>query len=258
MNNNLALKLIKQINYELAAKIDIAEMHKNYFIPLNVQNNVFFVAISINSNKNNITEYLKNIFDNKVEFIHLGKEDYESLSEMFFEKITPSTNTVNDDILTIDDELDLELDINDGDEKEIKVSIKVLAKDRRTVKTVSEFSHIAKKDSSDTVFESENLLGEDEVLVCEIEGDYVKDRAFYRHGALALRPTEAELEIDEVCRTVTVRAGAEYIHSAMLSGNAIFDDNCFSLLPGESRTVAYRPLKTGSPECIEAEAYTLV
>ena len=148
--------------------------------------------------------------------------------------------------------------INDGDEKEIKVSIKVLAKDRRTVKTVSEFSHIAKKDSSDIVFESENLLGEGEVLVCEIEGDYVKDRAFYRHGALALRPTEAEFEIDEVCRTVTVRAGAEYIHSAMLSGNAIFDDNCFSLLPGEARTVAYRPLKAGSPECIEAEAYTLV
>ena len=71
-------------------------------------------------------------------------------------------------------------------------------------------------------------------------------------------PDITELEINEVCRTVTVRAGAEYIHSAMLSGNAIFDDNCFSLLPGEARTVAYRPLKTGSPECIEAEAYTLV
>lgn len=32
----------------------------------------------------------------------------------------------------------------------------------------------------------------------------------------------------------------KYIHAVMLDGDFIFDDNCFSMLPVETRTVKFR------------------
>ena len=44
-----------------------------------------------------------------------------------------------------------------------------------------------------------------------------------------------------------------YVHAVELEGEAVFSDNCFSLLPGESRKVAVRGAK---PETITVQAYT--
>jgi len=52
--------------------------------------------------------------------------------------------------------------------------------------------------------------------------------------------------------TVTVRADS-YIHAVELEGDAVFSDNCFSLMPGEVRTVSYAPNGKSS---ISAAAYT--
>ena len=60
--------------------------------------------------------------------------------------------------------------------------------------------------------------------------------------------------MDASARTVTVRADG-YVHAVELEGSAVFEDNCFSLLPGESRTVRYTPIGPDAGE-ITMTAYT--
>lgn len=92
-----------------------------------------------------------------------------------------------------------------------------------------------------------------ETLVAELIASGKRDRTFYRPGALELVPTEVGCTVDEAACTVTVTA-AHYVHAVELEGDAVFADNCFSLLPGESRTVTYTPL---SPTAVTHTAYTV-
>jgi len=95
-------------------------------------------------------------------------------------------------------------------------------------------------------------LSEGEFLVAEIDSNMGSDRTFYREGALDIVPTDIEMSADTANCTVTVRADS-YIHAVELEGDAVFSDNCFSLMPGEVRTVSYAPNGKSS---ISAAAYT--
>ena len=91
-----------------------------------------------------------------------------------------------------------------------------------------------------------------EVLLCDVSGDDVHDRAFYQSGALDLVPCDVEV-IEITADSITLCADA-YVHAVELEGEAVFDDNYFSLLPGERRTVPYRPC---GAEPITVQGYTL-
>lgn len=93
----------------------------------------------------------------------------------------------------------------------------------------------------------------DAVLVAELTTDESADRTFYRPGALKLTPAAVELQVNEADRTVTVSAKS-YVHAVELEAEAVFSNNCFSLLPGESRTVSYAPI---APSSITCTAYTI-
>lgn len=95
-----------------------------------------------------------------------------------------------------------------------------------------------------------------ELLLCEIEGAGYRDRAFYREGGLPLARAEVCAVVNKIEQTVTLTAGERYLHAVTLTGEAVFEDNCFSLLPGESRTLHYRTLKGATDTDITAEAYT--
>lgn len=146
--------------------------------------------------------------------------------------------------------------IHDGAAGAIKGTVRVLSADRKTIKDSHEFWCLAEKASVTVAFEREEPLSDGEILLCDIEGEFGHDRAFYRNGALPLSPTLANIEIDEETNTLTITAD-EYVHALTLSGNAIFEDNCFSLLPGESRTISFRPLKEDLPVVLSFEAYTI-
>jgi hypothetical protein len=45
--------------------------------------------------------------------------------------------------------------------------------------------------------------------------------------------------------------------AAVISANAIFDDNCFSLMPFETRTIPYQTAKDCEDAHLSVEAYTL-
>ena len=54
-----------------------------------------------------------------------------------------------------------------------------------------------------------------------------------------------------------VSAKGKYIHAVMITGDAVFEDNGFSLLPYETRTVAYKQIGDRAHGVLSVEAYTL-
>ena len=130
MDNSIITKLIKKINFDLADKFELAVAKELSFVPVNTQNNVFFIAVYSNSNKDSITKYVSKIIDNKIEFIYLTKENFDQLFDAFLKKFSAKyggainadinsntlsfdTNEVEDDIIINDDD---ELIIDDDDD----------------------------------------------------------------------------------------------------------------------------------------------
>ena len=81
--DDITKKLIKKVNFELAGKIDLSSIRELSFIPVNIQNDKFFVAISSLSIKSRVRDCIAKVSDCKVEFIHLAKESYDSLLHDF-------------------------------------------------------------------------------------------------------------------------------------------------------------------------------
>ena len=79
MDNSIIKKLINKINADIAEKFDLSVIKKLAFIPINLQNDVFFVAIYSNSDKDKIREYVASVIEYKLEFIYLTKENFARL-----------------------------------------------------------------------------------------------------------------------------------------------------------------------------------
>lgn len=102
----------------------------------------------------------------------------------------------------------------------------------------------------------EDKLPEGSILVCEITADGVYDRAFYKTGNLSMLPSNAVRIVSQTERSVTVTAD-KYVHAVELDGEFVFEDNYFSLLPDEVRTVTYRPTKDAKTDTLTVSAYTI-
>lgn len=129
-----------------------------------------------------------------------------------------------------------------------------LSRDGRATDELCRFAQEIGADSACTVA-TLPLPTDGETLICDMESDTGHDRTFYRDGALPLRPAHIYVTQDTNAHTVTVSA-KEYVHAVMLTGDAIFEDSCFSLLPDEARTITYTPRGAGHTP-ITVQAYTL-
>ena len=132
--------------------------------------------------------------------------------------------------------------------------IRVLIVDQDSVREIAEF-HAGLAGASAAVVGSWQLeLEQNEILVAEISAGALRDSTFYRHGALRMLPTSVHTEHWPDEQTVSVRAD-RYVHAVELEGECVFEDNCFSLLPGETRKIGYRRLQPGE---ITVTAYTII
>ncbi len=99
-------------------------------------------------------------------------------------------------------------------------------------------------------------LNDGALVVCDVLYDGQRDRSFYRNGALPLVPADDAITVNVGEDAVTVTA-SRYVHAVELEGEYLFEDSCFSLLAGESRTVRYERLPVTSAEGVRVTAYTL-
>ena len=91
--------------------------------------------------------------------------------------------------------------------------------------------------------------GVDALLMAEISGEGFFDRTWFFEGRPQdcafpeTKPVVAAATAD----SLTIRA-EKYIHALVLDGDCVFDDNFFSMLPGEERTVRFVREKAGEIE----------
>ena len=148
--------------------------------------------------------------------------------------------------------------VNDGEKQSVTASLKILSKDRKTVKELTKNQISVESASSCKIFELDNVSEDGEVLICDIVGEFGTDRAFYCHGSPFICPADIEWEEDKEKHLIKVCAKEKYVHAVTFTGSCVFDDNCFSLLPFESREISYRPFEKNCDEDVLVQGYTLV
>jgi len=101
-----------------------------------------------------------------------------------------------------------------------------------------------------------SVLPKNAILVCDCESGQQTDRAFYREGTLPMVPCESVCVEARTQDSITVSA-QEYVHAVELEGEYVFTDNYFSLLPGQTRTVFFRPARNAQSRQITVTGYTV-
>ena len=91
--------------------------------------------------------------------------------------------------------------------------------------------------------------GADALLMAEISGEGFFDRTWFFEGRPqdSAFPETKPVVAAATADSLTIRA-EKYIHALVLDGDCVFDDNFFSMLPGEERTVRFVREKTGEIE----------
>ena len=81
-----------------------------------------------------------------------------------------------------------------------------------------------------------------ELLIAEIQGETFFDRTFF----FEKRPQDCGFPgvlpvVEEVTDHSVTLLAKQYVHAVSLDGEMDFEDNFFSMLPGERRTVCFAP-----------------
>ena len=103
---------------------------------------------------------------------------------------------------------------------------------------------------------SRSVIGEGEFIVAELKADGKTYRTFYREGKLPIVPTNGAKITEQTENSITVTADS-YIHAVEFEGEYIFEDNYFSMLPGESRKITFRKAREHQNDNIAFTAYTI-
>ena len=153
------------------------------------------------------------------------------------------------------DAYEIYLSSNESTDKQVQLSVYCI--DNNSITTLANIDVIASSNKAVKVFTMDQVnVKDDALIVCDILGDGIYDRAFYKSGLLNLVPSQNIDVIDITDESITIYANG-YIHVVELEGEALFDDNYFSLLPYEQRTISYQKTRNTQNDEISAKCYTI-
>ncbi len=176
--------------------------------------------------------------------------DYYNMPKAAYYSFKRGTKPV---ISMIDKENDeyMVLASNDGMEDAV-VDVNVFSFDVKSGSKKEIYSGCAFVEKGTTVIAFSFEKSDDSIIIAETDGD----RAFYKDGALKIEKCDVKYTLDEKNGTVTFTADS-YIHAVEIEGNLVLDDNYFSLLPNETRTVSYTKCDKEKALELSITAYTL-
>lgn len=93
--NALILRLKNSIDKKILESIDNNLMGQYQFVPISVKDNFLFVAVSKNSNKDEINAVLKKIFQQSIKFMLVGEDDLKELLSCFIPSDGASTSAAS-------------------------------------------------------------------------------------------------------------------------------------------------------------------
>ena len=98
--NALILRLKNSIDKKIIDSVDKNLMGQYHFVPISVKDNFLFVAVSKNSNKDEINSILKKTFQQSIKFMLVGEDDLKDLLGAFISseniKDVPSSSPAQD------------------------------------------------------------------------------------------------------------------------------------------------------------------
>ena len=77
--NELLIKLKNSINKKIYNQVSVEAMEKHLFVPINVRDNYLFVAINSNTDKDQVSDILRETFTYTIKFIQLSNDDLVEL-----------------------------------------------------------------------------------------------------------------------------------------------------------------------------------
>lgn len=139
-----------------------------------------------------------------------------------------------------------------------KVTLSFCSVQNKAVTPIKDVEAVISSAKSEKVFSLPlSEVPQDAMLICDVKiSGKLADRAFYKSGTLPIVPADTVRIFSKSENTVTVTAD-EYVHAVELDGEFIFDDNYFSLLPDEKRTVTFRPSFEAKSNNLEVSGYTV-
>ena len=147
---------------------------------------------------------------------------------------------------------------NDGDEKEVNIKLNLVLENGDT-KNIEEFSYISKANTSEIIKKLPlSILGQNETLIVDViyKGNEEKnDRTFYKEGALFIKDSKDDIEIIELKDDYIKIKSNKFVLSVELEGNAIFNENMFTLLKNEEKVIHFK--KTDEFDGININAFSL-
>ena len=125
------------------------------------------------------------------------------------------------------------------------------------VRELSSFEATACADSSKKILSLPlDAIPDGAILICDVSGEGIFDRAFYKAGALDMALSTSARIVERTEDTITVSSSG-YVHALELEGEYVFEDNYFSMLPYEQRTIRYRRANDAKSDDIKLIAYGL-
>lgn len=144
---------------------------------------------------------------------------------------------------------------NDGDAKKLSVRWRAISDEGKITYTSDLHTFEMASNIADVVLEiAEASVPEDCFVVAEVlhEGT-VLDRTFYKKGNLEMRCMDDKIDMLQEDGVVFLSSDV-YAHAVRLEGNALFEDNYFSLMPGETKKIRF---STKEQPVIKVTAYTV-
>ncbi len=103
MNNEYLSKLLNKIDLNLVKRFERAQLASLHFVPVVIQNDIFYAAIPQDANKTSITDYAKDVLQSdKIEFIILTDSNFNSVFPSIMEKVFEN-NDNNIEVVEEDD-----------------------------------------------------------------------------------------------------------------------------------------------------------
>ena len=141
------------------------------------------------------------------------------------------------------------------EDKNVKLTLGYIADG--SYKKLKEVDAFIKSASSSKVYELEVAeVPEDAILICDAKSGNESDRAFYKKGNLPVIPCDNVKVINRDENSITISA-EKYVHAVELEGEYIFEDNYFSVLPCEERTISFIKTEDAKEDGIKVVGYTL-
>ena len=124
---------------------------------------------------------------------------------------------------------------------DIPVKVKAYLIDNNGLNVIDVFeTDIKAKGYAPTYVNLPFAFGENYTVVCDIISQENCDRSFYKHGNLHIIDCSDKIKIVAQSADSMTITSDSYIHIVELEADLVFDDNVFSLMPGEVKTINWQ------------------